>query len=111
MQGRKGFDGMKVLVTGGCGFLGYHVSMHFRAKGAEVIAYDNLAKHEFARIPYMHAEARDFNLQQLKKSGVEIAKEDIRDKDTLMRFARGCDYICHTAAQPAMTIACEDPQL
>ena len=102
---------MKVLVTGGCGFLGFHVCMHFRAKGAEVIAYDNLAKHEFARIPYMRSAARDFNLQQLREAGVEIAREDIRDAATLIRLASDCDFICHTAAQPAMTIACEDPQL
>lgn len=102
---------MKVLITGGCGFLGYHVSMHFRAKGAEVIAYDNLAKHEFARIPYMRTAARDFNLEKLRAAGVQIAKEDIRDAQTLIRMASGCDFLCHTAAQPAMTIACEDPQL
>jgi CDP-paratose 2-epimerase len=102
---------MKVLVTGGCGFLGYHVCTHFRDRNAEVIAYDNLAKHEFARIPYMRSEARDFNLKQLKKMGVKVAQEDIRDKSALMRLAQDCDYICHTAAQAAMTIACEDPEL
>jgi CDP-paratose 2-epimerase len=102
---------MKVLVTGGCGFLGYHLCMHFRAKGAGVMAYDNLAKHEFARIPYMCAAARDFNLYNLQEAGVEIAKEDIRDAAALIRLASDCDFICHTAAQPAMTIACEDPRL
>lgn len=102
---------MKVLVTGGCGFLGYHVCTLFRSKGAKVIAYDNLAKHEFARIPYMRAAARDYNLRQLLNAGVEIAQEDIRDRETLIRIASECDYLCHTAAQPAMTIACEDPQL
>lgn len=102
---------MKVLVTGGCGFLGYHVCMRFRSQGAEVIAYDNLAKHEFARIPYMPTEARDFNLQELERAGVQIAHEDIRDFPTLRRLASDCDYLCHTAAQPAMTIACENPQL
>jgi CDP-paratose 2-epimerase len=102
---------MKVLVTGGCGFLGYHVCSLFRAKGAEVVAYDNLAKHEFARIPYMRPEARDFNYRMLQSAGVTIAMEDIRDRETLAGMAAGCDYICHTAAQPAMTIACEDPQL
>jgi len=102
---------MKVLVTGGCGFLGFHVCSLFRAKGAEVVAYDNLAKHEFARIPYMRPEARDFNYRKLQSAGVMIAKEDIRDRETLVAMASDCDYICHTAAQPAMTIACEDPQL
>jgi CDP-paratose 2-epimerase len=102
---------MKVLVTGGCGFLGFHVCAMFRAQGAEVIAYDNLAKHEFARNPYMREAARDHNRSELEKMGVRIAAEDIRDKQTLVGMAAGCDYLCHTAAQPAMTISWEDPEL
>ena len=38
---------MKVLVTGGCGFLGTSLSLFYKNKGADVVAYDNLAKHEF----------------------------------------------------------------
>jgi CDP-paratose 2-epimerase len=102
---------MKVLVTGGCGFLGYHVCAYFREQGADVIAYDNLAKHEFARNPYMREAARDHNRAELSKIGVEIAVEDICDKETLTRMTAGCDYICHTAAQPAMTISWENPEL
>jgi CDP-paratose 2-epimerase len=102
---------MKVLVTGGCGFLGYHVCSYFRESGAGVIAYDNMAKHEFARNPYMREEARDHNRGELSREGVEIAVEDVRDKATLVRMAAGCDYLCHTAAQPAMTISWEDPEL
>jgi CDP-paratose 2-epimerase len=102
---------MKVLVTGGCGFLGFHICSYFRENGAEVIAYDNLAKHEFARNPYMREAARDYNRRELERMGVEIAVEDIRDKDTLVAAARWCDYLCHTAAQPAMTISWENPEL
>jgi len=102
---------MKVLVTGGCGFLGYHVCSYFRGNGASVTAYDNMAKHEFARNPYMREAARDHNRSELARAGVEIAVEDIRDKETLTRMAAGCDYLCHTAAQPAMTISWEDPEL
>jgi CDP-paratose 2-epimerase len=102
---------MKVLVTGGCGFLGYHVCSHFRQRGADVVAYDNLAKHEFSRNPYMRDSARDSNRRELEGLGVRIAVEDIRDKDTLVSYAKASDYICHTAAQPAMTISWEDPEL
>lgn len=102
---------MKVLVTGGCGFLGYHVCELFRAQGAEVIAYDNLAKHEFARNPYMREEARDHNRRELERLGVTVAVEDVRDAAALQARLRGCDYLCHTAAQPAMTISWEDPEL
>lgn len=102
---------MKVLVTGGCGFLGTNICLFYIEKGAEVIAYDNLAKHEFTRNPYMRPEARDYNKNILEKAGVQIVVADIRDKASLMETAKGIDYICHTAAQPAMTISWEDPEL
>jgi CDP-paratose 2-epimerase len=102
---------MRVLVTGGCGFLGFHVCSYFRENGAGVVAYDKMAKHEFARNLYMREEARHHNRAALAKAGVEIAVEDIRDKETLTRMAAGCDYLCHTAAQPAMTISWENPEL
>jgi len=102
---------MKVLITGGCGFLGSHICELFSKKGWETIAYDNLTKHEFARNPYMKPEARDYNKSFLEKIGVEVAVKDVRDKETLMKYANGCDYICHTAAQPTMTMSWEDPEL
>ena len=102
---------MKVLVTGGCGFLGFHLCTYFREQGAEVIAYDSMAKHEFARNPYMRPAARDYNRLQLEAMGVQIVVEDIRNKEALLHYTSDCNYICHTAAQPAMTISWEDPEL
>jgi CDP-paratose 2-epimerase len=102
---------MRVLITGGCGFLGTNLCLHYRRQGAEVIAYDNLAKHEFLRSPYMKPEARLHNKAVLKKHGVTVAVDDIRDKAGLLRQAKKCDYVCHTAAQPAMTISWENPEL
>ncbi|MDO8517238.1 MAG: NAD-dependent epimerase/dehydratase family protein [Nanoarchaeota archaeon] len=101
----------KVLVTGGCGFLGSHICEMYIKKGWEVIAYDNLAKHEFARNTYMKPEARYHNQKLLEKLGVKVVVADIRDKETLMKWAEGCNYICHTAAQPTMTMSWEDPVL
>jgi CDP-paratose 2-epimerase len=40
-----------------------------------------------------------------------VVKADIRDAEALLQRAQGCDYIVHTAAQPAMTISWEDPRL
>ena len=36
---------MRVLVTGGCGFIGSHVCEHYVNKGDEVIAYDSMTKY------------------------------------------------------------------
>lgn len=102
---------MRVLVTGGCGFLGSHVCRFYREKGWEVVAFDNLTKLELVRTGYDVEKARDYTWNQLDAHGVTLVKGDVRDRDELFRAAEGCDYIVHTAAQPAMTIAIEHPQL
>lgn len=102
---------MKVLVTGGCGFLGSHVCEFYVNKGAQVIAYDNMTKHELARTGFAAEAARSHNSDYLKKIGVKLVKADVRDLQELLDHAAGCDYIVHTAAQPAMTISWEDPVL
>jgi CDP-paratose 2-epimerase len=102
---------LKVLVTGGCGFLGSHVCEYYRKKGEEVVSFDNLTKHEIMRTGYNVENARFYNWNLLKEMGVSIIKGDIRDKEELLEVAADCDYIIHTAAQPAMTIAIENPEL
>ncbi len=101
----------KVLVTGGCGFLGSHVCEFYRQKGAEVIAYDSMTKGELNRTGFAVDSARDHNMNYLKGIGVEIARADVCNFEELADNANGCDYIVHTAAQPAMTISWEDPRL
>lgn len=102
---------MKVLVTGGCGFLGSHVCEFYVKKGSEVVAYDNMTKHELKRTGLATEEARNFNWDFLKSLGVKLVKADVRNYEELLDQASGCDYIIHTAAQPAMTISWEDPRL
>lgn len=100
---------MKILVTGGCGFLGSHVCEHFIKLGWEVVSYDNMTKHELKRTGYDVQGVRDYNFNILHRLGVKLVTADIRDRATLFGEARGCDYIAHCAAQPAMTIALEQP--
>jgi CDP-paratose 2-epimerase len=102
---------MRVLVTGGCGFLGFHTCEYYAKKGDEVISFDNMTKHELTRTGYATKAARDYNWNFLKNLGVNLTKGDIRDYQRLKEVVKGCDFIIHTAAQPAMTISVEDPDL
>ncbi len=102
---------MKVLVTGGCGFAGSNACEYFIKKGAEVIAFDNMTKHELARTGYGANAAREYTQKFLQQIGASVVKGDLRNKEDLVRAATGCDFIIHTAAQPAMTIAIELPEL
>jgi len=102
---------MKVLVTGGCGFLGSHVCEFYANRGDTVIAYDNMTKYELKRTGYSIDKARNYNNDYLTKIGVLVVKEDIRNFEKMMEHSFGVDFIVHTAAQPAMTISIEDPEL
>jgi CDP-paratose 2-epimerase len=88
---------MRVLVTGGCGFLGSHVCEYYIKQGAEVIAYDNMTKHELNRTGFAAEEARSHNWEYLKNLGVKMVKADIRDYEELLD-----SYSCS---------ACHDNQL
>ena len=102
---------MKVLVTGGCGFLGSHVCELFRQKGWDVVAYDNMTKFEYSRTGYKTDEVRNYNFDFLESIEVPTIIADIRDAKTLTKVANRSDLIIHCAAQPAMTVAIEDPRL
>jgi len=102
---------VKVFVTGGCGFLGSHVCEFYIRKGVDIVAYDNMTKYELKRTGLATKKARNFNYDELVNLGVTVVKNDIRNYEALIDHANGCDYIIHTAAQPAMTISEEDPRL
>lgn len=102
---------MKVLVTGGCGFLGSHVCEHYAKLGWDVVSYDNMTKHELNRTGFAAESARQYNWDYLDKLGVQLVKEDVANKEALLDYTNGADYIIHTAAQPAMTISWENPRL
>jgi CDP-paratose 2-epimerase len=102
---------VRVLVTGGCGFLGSHVCELFRVRGDEVVALDNMTKLELARTGYEAEAARDHNRKLLEAMGVRLLREDVRDLEAVLDAASGCGFIAHTAAQPALTIGLEEPLL
>ncbi|MDP3731999.1 MAG: NAD-dependent epimerase/dehydratase family protein [Candidatus Omnitrophota bacterium] len=102
---------MKVLVTGGCGFIGSWVCEYYARKGIEAIAYDNMTKFELKRTGYNLEGARSYNWNYLKKLGVRLIKADVRNKEELFEYAKVCNFIVHTAAQPAMTLSMENPEL
>lgn len=73
---------MRVLVTGGAGFIGSHIVEYFQGK-AEVRVLDNL---------------RTGRRRNLDGFEVEFIEGDIRDRATVRRAMESVDYVFHLAA-------------
>jgi dTDP-L-rhamnose 4-epimerase len=79
---------MRVLITGGAGFIGSHLADRLLAEGAEVRALDSLD-------PQVHpGEARPDYLTE----SVELVVGDVRDRDVVRRALDGIDTVVHFAA-------------
>ena len=87
---------MKILVTGGAGFIGSHVADGYLAAGHEVVIADNLLSGSIDNVP---AGAR-LHL-------VDIAAPEF---DLVMAQERP-DVVNHHAAQMSVTVSARDPKL
>jgi len=74
---------MRVLVTGGGGFLGSCIAKKLHARGDQVIV--------LGRRKYSHLSA-----------GIESIVCDVRDKEGVASALKGCDAVFHTAAIPGV---------
>lgn len=93
----------KVLVTGGCGFIGMNVVLDRLGRGESVRVLDNCAR------PGTELN-RDRLDQTAKNSALEVVNGDIRDAELVTRMAHDVDVIFHMAAQVAVTTSVEDPR-
>lgn len=94
---------MKLLITGGCGFLGSNLASHGIKKGYEVTVFDNLSR-----------LGTTDNLAWLKTFGnFDYIHGDIRNKNDVTRLIEHLkpDAIFHLAGQVAMTTSLENPYM
>jgi dTDP-L-rhamnose 4-epimerase len=78
---------MNVLVTGGAGFIGTHLSRRLLAEGASVTALDSLD-------PQVHGPRPRIP----KARRLRSVRADVRDRDALAREVRRADAVVHLAA-------------
>lgn len=92
---------MKLLVVGGCGFLGSNLAAHGIENGHDVTVFDNLSRFGSAQ-----------NLEWLKSLGdFQFVHGDTRNKNDVETLIKdgGFDTIFHLAGQVAMTTSIANP--
>jgi dTDP-glucose 4,6-dehydratase len=88
---------MRVLVTGGAGFIGSHFVRRLLGRGDEVVVLDLLT---YAGNPA--------NLADLD---VELVRGDIADRDAVDRAGSGCDAVVNFAAETHVDRSVLDPSV
>lgn len=91
MQEKKG---KKVIVTGGAGFIGSHLTDALIKQGFQVVIIDKLTTGKKERInPY-----------------AEFYNSDIRNFDEIAPLFKNAEYVFHTAALPRVQPSIQDPR-
>jgi len=83
---------MKVLVTGGAGFIGSHIVDELLLGGHEVVVVDDLDPAAHAGIPEDLAQGAHYDWR------------DIRDPDVWAGALHGVDAVCHQAAKVGLGV-------
>lgn len=86
---------MKVVVTGGAGFIGANLCRHLRGAGVdEVVAFDDLSTGVAANLDGVDAA---------------LVEASILDADALDEVVAGADSVVHLAARPSVPRSVADP--
>jgi len=90
---------MKMLVTGGAGFIGSHLVDRLVDEGYKVRVVDNLSS------------GRTENLRRHTDSNaIELLIGDLKDPQTALRSVENVDMVFHFAANPEVRVSSIDPE-
>jgi UDP-N-acetylglucosamine 4-epimerase len=89
---------MKILITGGAGFIGSNLCEHFLAKGHQVTCLDNFATGHRHNIEHL-----------LSNPDFQLIEGDIRSIKDCHKAVEGVDYVLHQAALGSVPRSINDP--
>jgi len=89
---------MKILITGGAGFIGSHLAERLLNDSDEVAVIDNLSTGSLANIEPVKSHSK-----------FQFFEGDIRDVSLMERLAEQCDVIYHLAAAVGVKLIADRP--
>ena len=98
---------MKILITGGAGFIGSHIAEFYAKKGNDVVVFDNLSRYDLFK-----KNTKNFmsNWKYLKNfQNINLVKGDVRNFDEIKTHSKNSDAIIHTASQTSVTNSIKNP--
>lgn len=83
----------KILITGGAGFIAFHLANSLKSKGHDVVGFDNYNT-------YYDPSLKEARVAELAKNGVTIHTADLRNKDQMndLIASEKPDVVMHLAA-------------
>lgn len=89
---------MKVLITGGAGFIGSHLAQRLLGTGHEVVVIDDLSTGSRANIAGI-----------INNTNFQFVQDSVRNSDTMHILAHQCDVIIHLAAAVGVQLIVDEP--
>ncbi|MDW8034562.1 MAG: NAD-dependent epimerase/dehydratase family protein [Nitrososphaerota archaeon] len=88
---------MKILITGGAGFIGHNLAIYLKNNGFNVEVLDSLER------------STDFAIKRLKEAGIPIIRASITTIDGIKGFFKEANIVIHTAAYVDVVESMEKP--
>lgn len=87
---------MRLLITGGAGFIGSHMAENFANKGWEVVVLDNFLTGKRENLSHISGK-------------LKIVEGDIRNASIVNEVMAGCDAVIHLAALASVPASFKNP--
>lgn len=89
---------MKILITGGAGFIGSHLAERLLAAGDEVAVIDDLSTGSLANIEHIKSNPK-----------FKFVHNTIHNADMMKKLIHRCDMVYHLAAAVGVQLIADDP--
>ena len=81
----------KILITGGCGFIGSNLAVTLRSEGYQITCFDNLSR-----------RGSEILRKRIQMNGCQFIKGDIRNKEDLKKLKKRFDLMIECSAEPSV---------